>query len=191
MSFPLALLEKAPLGWQALVTRARSATGSALGPRLAILLLGAATALAPAHPVQVLVLVIGLGTVLAICSPARAGATLAILGGVGGWLGSYGAHASPPAGRVLGFAVVLYLLHSSTALAAAVPTSATLDLRTVLRWGGRCLLHLAIAGVLLLLGHLLRSLLGPNGSPLLDAGAVLGLAAILATVVWLFSRSPR
>jgi hypothetical protein len=191
MSFHLSLSNRMPLRWHALAARRRVMTGSAASVRLVILLLGTATVLLPAHPVPVPALATGIGTVLATYSPARAGATLAVLGGIGGWLGSYGLHASPPAGRVLIFAVVLYLLHSSTALAGAVPISATLDLRTVLRWGARCLLHLAIAGVLLLLGYLLKSPLGHADSRLLNASAVLGVAAILATMVWLFSRSPR
>ncbi len=191
MNLRLALSERIPSSWQSLPARSRRVTGSSAALRLVVLLLGVATASLPAHPVPVLVLLTGVGTVLAVCSPARAGAALAMLGGIGGWVGSYGLHASPPAGRVLVFAVVLYLLHSSTALAGAVPASATLDLRTVLRWTRRCLLHLVTAGLLLLLGYLLRTPLRHVDPQLLTVAGVLGVVAILAMTVWLFSRAPR
>ncbi len=173
--------------WQ----RRRSMTRSALSVRLAVAISGLAVILVPAHPKPVPVVITAVGVLIATCSPARGGAGLAVLAGIGGWFACYGVHGSPPIGRVVAFAVVLYLLHSSTALAAAVPVGARLYPRAAIEWFLRCLLHLGIAGVLVAIGYPIERAVGGRGSYLIEVGGLLGVVAILGVIVWLFSRIPR
>ncbi|MGI8664606.1 MAG: hypothetical protein ACR2N4_00990 [Jatrophihabitans sp.] len=145
----------------------------------------------PAHPKPILVLATVIGVLLAALSPARSGAALAVLAGIGGWFACYGVHGSPPLGRVLCFAAALYLLHSSTALAAGVALSSRLDRLAAGRWSARCLLHLGIAGALIALSYPLARLADRIDPQALEIAGACGVVALLAVMVWLFSRSLR
>lgn len=174
-------------GWE----QRRSVSRSALAVRLAVLLSGLLVALAPAHPKPIPVLAILIGTLIAVGSPARAGAAFAVLSGIGGWFACYGEHGSPPVARTLLLATALYLLHSSAALAAAVPLGSRLAAAAALRWAARCLLHLAIAGLLVLLSYGVDGIAGQDAAGLFELAGMLGVVAILTVIVWLFNRTPR
>src|SRR4051794_19729144 len=104
-------------------------TLSALAVRLVIVTAGLAVLLIPAHHRSLLVLAMLTGIAIAAASPDRGGPALALAAGIAGWFAGSGVHGSPSAVRVLAFALALYLLLSSTALAAAVPLTARLEAR--------------------------------------------------------------
>ncbi|MDQ2837108.1 MAG: hypothetical protein M3Y42_08000 [Actinomycetota bacterium] len=159
--------------------------------RLVVAALGVAMMLVPAHPKPVPVFAIAFGLLFAVASPARAGGALVVSMGIWGWLACYGVHGSPPVVRTLMFAAVLYLLHSSIALAAGVPLGSRLEQVAAQRWALRCGLHLAIAGVLAWISYLLSSLVGSDSTYGLEVAGLVGLVGVLTVIVWLFSRTLR
>jgi hypothetical protein len=116
-----------------------------LGVRLVIVLAGlAALAVPPEHdPVWTTLLVAGV--LVAAGSPRQAGAGLALGAAIGSWFAAYGWNGTPPLAGTLPFALALYLVHTSTALAAAVPVGVRLRVEVLRRWLGRCLVELAVA----------------------------------------------
>jgi hypothetical protein len=147
----------------------------ALAVRVAIALAGIAVMVLPGSPKLFIVAVTACGVAIAATSPARAGAAVAIGGGIAGWLASDGWHGSPSVLRTVAFAGALYVLHSSTALAAAVPLSSRLQPRVALRWARRCLLVVAISAVFVAINYSLDEL---AGSGVLLAAGLLGTIAI-------------
>jgi hypothetical protein len=132
-------------------------------------------AIPPAHdPVWTTLSVIGV--LVAVGSPRQAGAGLALGAGIGSWLAAYGLDGSPPLSSTVSIAFALYLLHTSTALAAAVPLRVQLQPVVLRRWLRRCLVELAVAAVL---GAVSYGFSRPGGS---NALMLLGLAGVLVLV---------
>jgi hypothetical protein len=171
--------------------RFRSWTLSALAVRLVVVLAGVAVLLIPAHHRAVLMLALLLGIAIAAFSPDRGGPTLAMAAGVAGWFAGTGVHGSPSVPRVLGFAVAMYLLLSSTALAAAVPVTARLLAPAARRWALRWLLHLGVAGAFAAASYGVEAELSGYGSYQVELAGLLGAVAVVGCAVWLFTRLPR
>ena len=92
-----------------------------LAVRAVTVLAGLAVLAIPAGSDPVWTVLTVLGVLVAVGSPGQGGAGLALGSAVGGWFAAYGAHGSPPLAATAGYALALYLIHTSTALAAAVP----------------------------------------------------------------------
>lgn len=157
-------------------------TVSAAAIRAAVVALAAAsTLLVPNAGAAVFAFAV-LGTVLAVVRPAHLGAVVVALAALVGWVIAYGTDATPPVARTVAFALALYLLHATVALAASVPLAATVSPAVVAAWARRCLPGVAAAVV----AAAAVTLIGrPDGSLALD---VVGLSAVLAAVgalVWL------
>jgi hypothetical protein len=157
-------------------------TGSATAVRAVIMALAAAAMLLVPHAGPAVFAFAVLGTLLAVARPAHVGALVVALAVLVGWVTAYGTDITPPLVRTVCFALTLYLLHATVALAACVPLGATVSRAVVAGWATRCLPGVAAAvvaaAVLVLIGR-------PPGSPALD---VVGLSAVLAAVgalVWL------
>jgi hypothetical protein len=144
---------------------------SALAVRLVIVAAGLAVMLVPGHPKPILV--------------------LAMLTGIAGWFAGSGVHGSPSIVRVACFAIALYLLLSSTALAAAVPVRARLEPQAALRWARRWLLHVGLAAAFAALSYGIEASIDGYGSYQIELAGLLGVVAVVGCVVWLFTRSPR
>ncbi|HEY0167104.1 MAG TPA: hypothetical protein VGB75_08685 [Jatrophihabitans sp.] len=159
---------------------------AALGVRLVTLLAGLAVlVIAPgSHPWWVLLTVAGV--LVAVASPDRAGAGLALGAGIGNWFAAYGWHATPPLAATAGFALALYLLHTSTALAAAVPLSARLRGPVLRRWTGRCAVELAVAAALAGASYGLGR---PGSTSALQLLGLLGVLVLVGIPVLLAHRS--
>jgi hypothetical protein len=156
----------------------------ALVVRVAIALAGIAVIVLPGNPKLLIVMVTACGVAIAATSPARAGADVAMGGAIAGWLASDGWHGSPSVLRAVSFAFALYVLHSSTALAAAVPLSSRLQPRVALRWARRCLLVLAISAVFAAFNYSLDEL---AGSGVLTVAGLLGAIAVTAVPLLLLT----
>jgi hypothetical protein len=87
--------------------------------------------------------------------------------------------------RVFGVAAALYLLHSSAAMAAALPYDAVVDPQVPLRWAARSALVVAAAGVVAAVVVLLAPLMTPTTSVI---ALFAGLGVVLATVALLTMR---
>jgi hypothetical protein len=161
---------------------------AALGVRLAVLLAGLALVEIPArhHPLWIVLTV--LGVLVAVTNPARGGAGLALGSAIGGWFAGYGWHGTPPLAPTVGFALALYVLHTGTALAAAAPLSAQLRAPVLSRWLRRCLIELAVAGVLAAASYGLGR---PTNSSALQLLGLLGVLVLIAVPVLLLNRSDR
>jgi hypothetical protein len=155
-----------------------------LAVRVAIVLAGIAVIVLPGHPRPFIVIVTACGVAVAVTSPARAGAAVAIGGAIAGWLAAQGWHGSPSVLRTVSFALALYVLNSSTALAAAVPLSSRLHPRVALRWARRCLLVLAISAVFVTFNYSLDEL---AGSGVLIVAGLLGTIAVTAVPLLLLT----
>lgn len=155
---------------------------SALGIRLAVILLAAAaTAVIPA-PSGLTITFAVVGTVIAAGAPAFAGALVVIIAEVLGWTSAYGTDAFPPVGRTVAFAAVLYLLHAATSLAASVPLEATVQPAVLLRWSMGCIPALGCT----IAAGIVVSLLGrSSGSTTLDIVGLAAVAVALAGLVWI------
>lgn len=147
-----------------------------LGVRLVIVLAGLAVLAIPAGHDPVWTALVVAGVLVAAGSPRQGGAGLALGAGIGSWLAGYGWDGTPPLADTLPFALALYLLHTATALAAAVPVGVRVRAEVLRRWLGRCLVELAVAAVLVAasygVGH-------PNGSSVL---VLLGLAGVIVLI---------
>jgi hypothetical protein len=164
---------------------------SALAVRFVIVAAGLAVMLVPGHPKPILVLAMLAGIATAATSPDRGGPALALIAGIAGWFAGSGAHGSPSFVRVACFAIALYLLLSSTALAAAVPVRARLEPQAALRWAGRWLLHVGLAAAFAALSYGIEASIDGYGSYQIELAGLLGVVAVVGCVVWLFTRSPR
>lgn len=154
----------------------------AVGIRLVVVVLAAvATALVP-RPGGLLVAGAVVGAVLAVAAPAFIGAFVLLFAEIAGWTSAYGTDADPAPLRTIAFAVVLYLAHSATALAASVPIGARVQLAVITQWGRRCAVPVAgaaIAGLAVaLIGRLSASLV-------LDVVGLIGVVGALAALVWI------
>lgn len=188
MPAPANTVSRPRLSLTAVLERRRLWTRSALGVRAVVLACGAATMLVPGHQRMFLLVLTGLGVLVAVGSPARGGAALAIGSAIADWVAGYGLDAAPPVIQTLGLAAALYLLHSSTALAAAVPLRCELRAAPVLGWIRRSALHLAVGGLFAAASYTVGRL---PSSPALDLAALIGAVALIALVVLLFSRTPK
>lgn len=164
---------------------------SALAVRLVVLLAGLAVLLIPGEHRTIPIGAVLLGIAIAVISPDRGGPALAVAAGIGGWFAAYGVHGSPPVLRVLGFALALYLLLSSTALAAAVPLTARLDGQAAGRWAARWLGYAGVAGVIAAISYGVDASLQGYGSYQVELAGLLGAVAVVGCAVWLFTRLPR
>lgn len=157
-------------------------SASAVGIRMAVILLAAAaTAVIPA-PSGLTITFVVVGTLIAAAAPSFAGALVVVIAEVLGWTAAYGSDAFPPVGRTVAFAALLYLLHAATSLAASVPLEASVERAVLLRWMTGCIPALGCT----IAAGIAVSLLGrSSGSPTLD---IVGLAAVtvaLAGLVWI------
>jgi hypothetical protein len=171
--------------------RVRAWTLSALAVRLVVVLAGLAVLVIPAHHRAVLELALLIGIAIAAASPERGGPALALAAGIAGWFAGSGVHGSPSVVRVLAFALAMYLLLSSTALAGAVPLTSQLESRAALRWSVRWLLNVAVAGVFTAASYGIGAGLEGYGSSQVELLGLLGAVAVVGCAVWLFSRLPR
>jgi hypothetical protein len=161
---------------------------AAFGVRLAMLLAGLALVELPARHHPLWVILTSIGALVAVINPAGAGAGLALGSAIGGWFAGFGWHGAPPLAATVGFALSLYVLHTATALAAAVPLSTQLRAPVLGRWSRRCLLELAVAGVLAATSYGLGR---PAGSDLLQLLGLLGVLVLIGVPVLLLNRSER
>lgn len=159
---------------------------AALGVRMAVLLAGLALVGIPARHHPLWVILTSIGVLVAVTNPARGGAGLALGSAIGGWFAGYGWHGAPPLGATVGFALALYVLHTGTALAAAVPLSAQLRAPVLSRWLRRCLVELAVAAVLAAASYGLGR---PGSSTVLQLLGLLGVLVLIAVPVVLLNRS--
>lgn len=160
----------------ALREAARQRWLAGLGVRLVVVLAGLAVLVVPAEHDPVWTTLTVVGVLVAVGSPRQGGAGLALGGGIGSWFAAYGWDASPPPAHIVAFALALYLLHTSTALAAAVPLGVRLRAEVPRRWLWRCLVELTVAGVL---GAASYGLVRTSTS---SALVLLGLAGVLLLV---------
>jgi hypothetical protein len=159
---------------------------AALGVRLVTVLAGVAVLAIPAEYHLWWTWLTVAGVLVALVSPDRAGAGLALGAAIGNWLAAYGWQATPPLASTAGFALALYLLHTSTALAAALPLSAQLRGPVLRSWLGRCLVELAVAAVLAAASYGLGR---PGGTSTLHLLGLLGVLVLVGIPVLLLHRS--
>lgn len=159
-------------------------SATAVAVRLAVVPLAAAgTLLLPALSAQVAALA-AIGTLAAVCAPATVGAlpllVLEILCWLTGW-----SSGQASAGRIMAFAVLLYLLHVSTALAANVPWAAQIDTQVLSRWALRC-----VPGLLAALGctAMIASVQAGTETVVLDIAALGSVAMIALALTWLATQ---
>ncbi|MEO7260077.1 MAG: hypothetical protein ABI047_02255 [Jatrophihabitantaceae bacterium] len=157
-----------------------------LGVRLVTLLAGLALLGIPAQHHLAWTALTATGVLVAIGSPDRGGAGLALGAAIGGWFAGYGWSGSPPLAATAGFALALYALHTSTALAAAVPLSAQLRGPVLRHWLRRCLLELAIAAALAAASYGLGR---PGSSSALQLLGLLGVLVLVGVPVLLLHRA--
>jgi len=164
----------------------RHAALAAVGVRLAIVLAGLGLVLIPAQHLRLWTGLTSIGVILAVASPAGAGAGLALGAAIINWFVSYGEHGSPSPVATVGFALALYLLHTATALAGAVPLSAELRAPVLARWFRRCLVELGVAAVLVAASY---GISRPDSSSVLQLLGLLGVLVLVAVPVLLLHRS--
>jgi hypothetical protein len=161
---------------------------AALAVRLAVLLAGLALVEIPAEHHRLWMILTVLGVLVAVANPARGGAGLALGSAIGGWFAGYGWHGTPPLAATAGFALALYVLHTGTALAAAVPLGVQLRAPVLSRWLRRCLIELAVAAVLAAASYGLGR---PGSSSAWQLLGLLGVLVLIAVPVLLLKRSDR
>jgi hypothetical protein len=127
-----------------------------------------------------------LGVLVAVGSPGQGGAGLALGSAVGAWFAAYDWHGTPPLAATVGYALALYLIHTSTALAAAVPLSVPVQALVVTRWLRRCLVELAVAAGLAAASYGLARLDSSHALLLLG---LLGVLLLVSVPVLLLQRS--
>jgi hydrogenase/urease accessory protein HupE len=157
-----------------------------VGIRLASVLAGLGVlAIPPAHDLIWTSLIV-IGVLIAVASPDQAGAGLALGASIGSWFAAYGWDGTPPLAATAGFALALYLLHTSTALAAAVPLGVQLRAPVLYRWLRRCLVELAVAAVLAAASFALGR---PDSSSALLLLGLVGVLVLVGIPVLLLHRS--
>lgn len=124
----------------------RRVAAAPLAVRAAAVVGAAVVVLATPGPPAVAVAVLVLGTAAAVASPGRVGTWLAAPAAA--WVFAAGSDAGIHGGRVLLAVVGVYLLHTATAAAAAVPTTAAVERAVVGRWLRRCVPPLVLATAL-------------------------------------------
>jgi hypothetical protein len=150
---------------------------------------GAALALAPngRFGAPGMIAAVGaLGLLLAVLQPEGAGPALVIGAAALAWAARHGS-GSPPAGLTLLLAVLLAVHHQAAALAAALPVTARVHPRLLLRFGRHLALVLALSG---LLAVLVLGIARPGGSVLLERAGLVG-AVLAAAVLVLLGRLRR
>jgi hypothetical protein len=157
-----------------------------VGVRSVIVLAGVALLAIPEGPGLAWRLLLAAGVLVAVGSPDQGGAGLALGAAIGSWFAAYGWHGMPSLAATAGFAVALYLLHTATALAAAVPLTAQLRAPVLSRWLRRCLVELAVAAALAAASYGLGR---PASSSVLQLLGLLGVVVLIAVAVLLSHRS--
>lgn len=157
-----------------------------LGVRLAIVVAGLGLVWIPPGLGLAWPALIVTGVLVAVSRPGQGGAGLALGAGIGSWLAAYGWHGSPPLAATVAFAVALYVLHTATALAAAVPLTAQLRAPVLNRWLRRCLVELAVAAGLAAASY---GLSRPGSSSTLQLLGLLGVLVLIGIPVLLLHRS--
>lgn len=144
----------------------------------------AVLAIQPSHdPIWTVATV--LGVLVAVASPGQGGAGLALGGAIGGWFAAYW-DGAPSLAATAGYALALYLIHTSTALAAAVPVGIPVRAPVFLRWLRRCLVELAVAAALVAASYGIGR---PGGSNTLVLLGLLGVLVLAGVPVLLLHRS--
>lgn len=156
-----------------------------LGVRSVIVLAGVALLWIPSDPGPAWRLLLAVGVLVAAGSPDQGGAGLALGAAIGSWFAAYGWHGTPPLAATAGFALALYLLHTATALAAAVPLSAQLRRPVLSRWLRRCLVELAVAAALAAVSYGLGR---PGSSSVLQLLGLVGVLVLIGIPVLLTNR---
>ena len=120
--------------------------------------------------------------------PQSAGPAIVLGAAVLAWAVQYGA-ATPPVGRTLLLAVLLAVHHQAAALAAALPVTALLDRRLLVRFGTHLALVLALSGLVAVLA---LGVARPGGSVLLEVAGLVGtvLATAVLVLLGLLRRAP-
>jgi hypothetical protein len=141
---------------------------------------GAALALAPdgRFGVPGMIAVVGaLGLLLAVSQPHSGGPGIVLGAAALAWAARHGS-GSAPVGLTLLLAGLLAVHHQAAALAAALPVTARVDPRLLVRFGAHLALVLGLSGVLAVLA---LGVARPGGSVLLERAGL--VAAVLATAV--------
>lgn len=141
---------------------------------------GAALALAPdgRFGVPGMIAAVGaLGLLLAVSQPHSSGAGVVLGAAALAWAARHGS-GSPPVGLTLLLAGLLAVHHQAAALAAALPVTARVDPRLLVRFGAHLALVLGLSGLLAVLA---LGVARPGGSVLLERAGL--VAAVLATAV--------
>ena len=157
-----------------------------LGIRLVIVLAGLALLWIPDDPGRAWTVLTAVGLLVAVGSPDQGGAGLALGAAIGSWFSAYGWHGTPPLAATAGFALALYVLHTATALAAAVPLGTQLRAPVLSRWVRRCLVELAVAAALAAGSYGLGR---PGSSSVLQLLGLLGVLMLIGVPVLLLHRS--
>lgn len=155
---------------------------TAVGVRVAVVVLAAAATAVIPSPSSLTVMFVLIGTVIAAAAPSFAGALVVVIAEVLGWTSAYGSDAFPPVGRTVAFAVLLYLLHAATSLAASIPVEASVERAVLLRWSAGCVPAL---GCTVAAGFGVSLLGRSSGSPALDIVGLAAVALALAGLVWI------
>lgn len=141
---------------------------------------GAALAIAPAGRFGgpgVVALVGVLGLLGALAQPHGVGPAIVLGAATLSWVVRYGTDA-PPIGRTMLLATLLVVHHHAAALGAALPVTARVDRRVLVRFGTHLALVLALSGLLAVLA---LGVARPGGSVPLELTGL--AAAVLATAV--------
>jgi hypothetical protein len=157
-----------------------------LGVRSVIVLAGLALLAIPPGPGLAWRVLVAVGVLVAAGSPDQGGAGLALGASIGSWFAAYGWHGTPPLAATAGFALALYLLHTATALAAAVPLTSQLRAPVLSRWLRRCLVELAVAAALAAASYGLGR---PGSSSVLQLLGLAGVVVLIGIPVVLVHRS--
>ena len=157
-----------------------------LGVRLVILLAGLALLWIPPAPGLAWTALAAVGLLVAIGSPDQGGAGLALAAAIASWFAAYGWHGAPSLAATAGFALALYVLHTATALAAAVPVGTPVRGPVLSRWVRRCLVELEVAAVLAAASYGLGR---PGSSSVLQLLGLLGVLVLVGVPVLLLHRS--
>jgi hypothetical protein len=157
-----------------------------LGVRLVIVLAGLALLWIPSGSGPAWKVLTVAGVLVAVGNSDRSGAGLALGAAIGSWLAAYGWHGSPPLADTVAFAVALYLVHTATALAAAVPLTAQLRPPVLSRWLRRCLVELTVAAALAAASYGLGR---PGSSSVLQLLGLAGVLVLIGIPVLLMHRS--
>jgi hypothetical protein len=157
-----------------------------LGVRVVIVLAGLALLWIPPGAGLAWTGLLAAGVLVAAGSPDQGGAGLALAAAIGSWFAAYGWQGTPPLAVTAAFAVALYLLHTATALAAAVPLTAQLRVSVLHRWLRRCGVELAVAAALAAASYGLGR---PGSSSMLQLLGLAGVLVLVGVPVLLLHRS--